>query len=163
MDEGAVQSRGPVIVWRAPDDCLAAAMAAVVRANPLGRRIALICDLRGRVRIAIESAPKVGEKGERIEKVDVKLLSRTMEAELGGWFAPDVLEGDGSEAHRRIVREIFRDMPKPPDDWPQGWPTEDELLDGNRAPSPGWLVGRASLNSKESWFTAGGSPPSTPR
>jgi MinD-like ATPase involved in chromosome partitioning or flagellar assembly len=144
------------MVWRAPDDVLAAAVAAIVRANPAGRRIVLIRDLRGRVRIAVESAGKTG-------KVDVKGLSRTMEAELSGCFAPPVLDGDGSPAHKRIVGEILRDMPAPPEDWPQGWPVEYELLDGTRAQRPTWLVGRAILNSKESWFAAGGAPASTPR
>ncbi len=143
--------------WHAPDDVLAAAVAAVVRANPLGRRVALVRDVRGRVRVAIERAGNVAGK------VDVSALSSTLEAELGGWFAPPVLEGDGSPAHRRIAAEIFREVAEPPNDWPQGWPTEYELLDGTRVPKPTWLVGRAILNSKESWFTAGGSPPSEPR
>lgn len=143
--------------WRAPDDVLAAAVAAVVRVNALGRRVALVRDVRGRVRVAVESAVSV------TGKVDLTTLSNMLQAELGGWFAPPVLDGDGSPAHRRIAREIFRELLAPPNDWPQGWPTEYELLDGTRASKPTWLVGRAILNSKESWFTAGGSPPSEPR
>jgi MinD-like ATPase involved in chromosome partitioning or flagellar assembly len=143
--------------WRAPDDVLAAAVVGIVRSNPLGRRVALVRDVRGRVRVAIEQAGNVAGK------VDVKTLSTALEAELGKWFAPPVLVGDGSPAHKRIVREIFREVAQPPNDWPQGWPTEYELLDGTHASKPTWLVGRAILNSKESWFTAGGSPPIEPR
>lgn len=143
--------------WRAPDDVLTAAVAAIVRVNPQGRRVALVRDVRGRVRVAVERA------GSATGKVDVKVLSSTLEAELGAWFAPPVLDGNGSPAHRRITDEIFRDLPPAPHEWPQGWPTEYELLDGTRASKPAWLVGRAILNSKESWFTAGGAPPSEPR
>jgi MinD-like ATPase involved in chromosome partitioning or flagellar assembly len=143
--------------WLAPDDVLTAAVATIVRANPLGRRVALVRDVRGRVRVAVErGASSAG-------KVDARALSGMLQAELGGWFAPPVLDGDGSAALRRIADEMFRQVGEPPNDWPQGWPTEYELLDGTRAPKPAWLVGRAILNSKESWFTAGGSPPSKPR
>jgi MinD-like ATPase involved in chromosome partitioning or flagellar assembly len=142
--------------WLAPDDVLTAAVATIVRANPLGRRVALVRDVRGRVRVAVErGASSAG-------KVDACALSGMLQAELGGWFAPPVLDGDGSAALRRIADEMFRQVGEPPNDWPQGWPTEYELLDGTRAPKPAWLVGRAILNSKESWFTAGGSPPSKP-
>ncbi|MFO0553024.1 MAG: AAA family ATPase [Polyangiaceae bacterium] len=115
-------------------------------------------DVRGKLRVACEKKTAPGAA-----KLDVNGLSTALGSNLGAWFAPPIVDGDGSPAHKRIATQIFEMNKKAPQDWPQGWPADYQRADGTRDVKPAWLVGLAVLNSKESWFAAGKPPSDKPR
>lgn len=132
------------MTWIAPDDVLPRVLRIVARHATTRAKVCLVRDARGRVRIALE----------KDAVADSPRLAEELSREVGSWFAPPLLDQRGSPAHRRIAAELLRDPPA----WPSGWPEDIELPDGSRAPVPGWLVGRAVLQSKESWIDAAAAP-----
>jgi len=125
--------------WLPPDEVLPRALSVLLQHASGKSRVCLIRDNRGRIRVAI-GVDAVG---------DPQRLEADLGARLGRWYAGPLVDSKGSPAHRRIAQEMLRDVPV----WPADWPAEVEGPDGRMQPRPDWLVGRAILQSKESWLS----------
>ncbi len=113
-------------------------------------QIAVVRDLRGRVRLAVRAAPGVSP--------DAEGLTTAIAGELRGWFAAPILwtQAPSSLEERRLAHNVL-DANR--GKWPAGWPCG--FLDATGRDQPittgehGAWSGDGRTRTKDSWLRAG--------
>lgn len=114
-------------------------------------RVAVVRDLKGRVRLAVEPGPAPTDETARQQ------LSDALADRLGGWWAPPVLFTSGPampRGERRVARALIDHAAGRNPRWPRDWPTEVVDVLGQRRPiEPARWVGFERTLSKEHWLS----------
>lgn len=113
-------------------------------------RIAVVRDLRGRLRLAVRAREGV--------RPDADGLTGVIATELGGWFAAPILWTDAPSSleERRLARNVLAGTSNA---WPAGWPRA--FLDPTGSEQPiatgehGAWSGEVRARTKDSWLHAG--------
>ena len=77
------------------------------------KRVAVVRDLTGRLRLALEV--------EAASDADREALESALTAKLGGWYAAPALYADGPTPQKRMAQEILE---RAKGRWPSSWPAE---------------------------------------
>src|SRR5512145_2138789 len=116
-------------------------------------RIAVVRDLKGRVRLAVR--PKVGTTPDVRNGLQVEL-----EEALGTYFADPILSAGGQPDEARLARSVIAQCSTWPSEWDSRW---TDAVTGLTQPIDAALWGGMQrMLSKESWLCTGGAMETPP-
>lgn len=121
------------------------------------KRICVVRDLQGRVRIALRAAEE--------RAYDPAAFERELAAKLGSWFAAPVLwtGAPSPQEHRRLAQNLLSTLQAK---WPVGWPTAWKDIMGGENPiavgEHGFWCGEQRARTKDVWIHEGSVKPPWP-